>query len=346
MVDDDVGAAAYVDLVVVVLLAACVVAAVLASEAVPFASAIRLVVGVAILTFLPGYAVVTALYPKTRPDTGHDGDDTRPPRGDALTAVERLVLSVPTSLVLAALVALASNFVPGGIGAEPVVVGLGTVTLVAAAVAVGRRLQVPSESRSGMAPGSLAASLRRGIGHESVGMTLLNVTVVASVVVALVVVAVQPFGAPASRQFSEYQLLTEREDGDRVAADYPSQFDGEDESLFVRIQNNEGRSVNYGVVVKLQRMNETGEDLRSTRTLVLDRFSVRVDAGEAETIEHSPSPSMTGTVRLVYLFYKGEVPEDPTRETADGALHLWIDVTDRAADDSGSTPDGETAPPR
>ena len=340
MVADDAPTAAFGDFAALVALTAATLVVVFLAEYVPFSSVVRLAVGLPFLLFAPGYAVVAVLYPRSRPSGTWSGPrkSARPDEAAAdpahpggLTPVERFVLSVMASLVVVALVALAADGTPWGIRAGPVATGVGAVTLVALAVAAWRRLSVPPESRPGDtgdvagAVGSLAGTVR----NSSRGTTVLNVAVAASVVVALAVVAVPPFGPPASEQFSEYQLLTEGEDGAPVATDYPTELvAGEEASLLVRIENHEGRQVEYMVVVQLQEVNGTDGSPTVTERTELNRFQVSVGAGESRTVEHSPAPTATGEVRLVYLFYKDAVPDDPTRETADGALHLWTNVSD------------------
>ena len=368
-------------------------------------TAVRAAVGVPTLLFVPGYAIVTALYPRARPERAGsdeiDGDeaggdavggnademvdrdadgmvgrnavDAVPPR--ALTATERFGLSMTASLVVVGLVTLISGLTPWGISAGPVVVGVAGVTLVAVVAAVGTRLQVRPEERpmAGLGRraggstddgktnetaekdretdegGEKSEGLIGAFRRDSTGATLLNVAVLVSLVVALALVAFQPFGSPVSGGFSEYQLLAEGDDGDLAATNYPTELtEGEaGDPIFVQIQNHEGQAMEYTVVAQLQEVDvdeqapdgggETPDEahpnadersLNVTQTSELDRFDVSIPAGESRTVEHEPTPPTTGELRLVYLFYEGDVPDEPTEETADETLHLWIDVTD------------------
>jgi len=73
---------------------------------------LRYVVGIFYVLFLPGYVLVEALYPK----------------GDELTPLERLALSLGLSLALVPLVGLILNYTPFGIRLGPVVASLAALT--------------------------------------------------------------------------------------------------------------------------------------------------------------------------------------------------------------------------
>lgn len=323
-----------------VLVAGAMLAAVLAPGLVPFASVLRLVIGVPFVLFVPGYAVSLAVYPRARPSVDARGDAASGgERRDAidrvhpaaLGGVERVAFSVMASLVVVATVALAANATPAGIRAEPIAVGLGAVTLIAAGAAARARADIPEERLPDgvTAVDRTGAHVVREIRTSSGTITALYAVAAVSVVIALGLVATTPFGPLASESFSEYQLLSEREDGSLVASDHPTNLtDGENASVVVRVENHEGETVTYDVVVQLQRVNETTDPPAVTSREELDRLSIRVEPGESRSIDHAASPTTSGEVRLAYLFYKDDPPAEPDRESADEALHLWIDVSD------------------
>ncbi len=73
----------------------------------------RYVVGSIFVLFLPGYALIEALYPKE----------------DELEALERFALSIGLSLALVPLVGLVLNYTPWGIRLEPITISLSLLTL-------------------------------------------------------------------------------------------------------------------------------------------------------------------------------------------------------------------------
>jgi uncharacterized membrane protein len=73
---------------------------------------LRYVLGSLFVLYLPGYALIEALYP----------------RGDELEPLERLALSIGLSLALVPLVGLVLNYTPWGIRLTPIVISLAILT--------------------------------------------------------------------------------------------------------------------------------------------------------------------------------------------------------------------------
>lgn len=84
---------------------------------------VRYVMGALLVLYLPGCALIEALYPK---------------RGD-IEPLERLALSIGLSLALVPLVGLVLNYTPWGIRLDPIFVSLAFLTLSLAGVTVARR---------------------------------------------------------------------------------------------------------------------------------------------------------------------------------------------------------------
>jgi peptidoglycan/LPS O-acetylase OafA/YrhL len=103
------------------LAAASAALALLAAE--PPLLYLRYVLGTLFVLFLPGYALVEALYP----------------RGDELSPLERLALSIGLSLAVVPLVGLVLNYTPFGIRLEPVVASLAALTAALAVYAAYRK---------------------------------------------------------------------------------------------------------------------------------------------------------------------------------------------------------------
>jgi uncharacterized membrane protein len=233
-----------------------------------------------------------------------------------------VALSLVVSLSVAAVVSLVASLLPWGLGAVPVVAGVSAVTFLAALVAAPRRQRIPPEARP--VRGDVPA-MTNAVEDRSAVTVVLDVVVIVSVVLALGTAAVDPFAPTGSERFSEYQLLTVEDDGTLVATGYPTRAtDVADEGLIIRVANHEGRPVNYTVIVQFQR-TDAGSGIGSVAEAVeLDRFSVRVAAGSERTVRRAPDLPDNGGGRLVYLFYAGHAPADPSRRTADSALHLWF----------------------
>lgn len=299
-------------------------------------SLVRFVVGSFFLFFLPGYAVVAALFPgRIPPDTNRFDRDAG--RVDRLLARhgtigigERVALSVGTSLTALVLVGLAIAGSPWGLALEPLLVALTGLVVVGGLVATVRRRKLPAERRFRVPVrawvGRVRAALQTDSRLELAGTLLLAVGIVAAMSTLTYALAVPTDG----ERFTDFYLVSEDEEtGELTAADYPTEFTrGESEPLTVAIENHEQRPVRYVVVVVLQRVDPGDEDLAILEAHELDRFDTRLSDGETWHRTHAVTPTIAGEdLRLTYLLYEGEPPARPTSENAEESLHLWVNVT-------------------
>jgi uncharacterized membrane protein len=320
-------------------------------------SPVRVVVGLAFVLFVPGYAFVAMLFPEAggppagragqEADTsagaaGDDGpeetdgnpvpDEAVGPAGDrGIDGLERVALSFGLSIAVVPLLGLALNFTPFGIRLVPIVVTLGGFTAASTAVAAWRRRQLPSAERFRVPYRAWLAAARREVLDPPTRLdAALNVALAVAVLLAASSVVYAVAVPPQGEQFTELYLLTEDEDGELVADGYPDSFTpGESESLYVGVGNHEHETVEYTVVVQLQRVEGEGNDSRVTDRERLDTFTATVAHNETWTAERSLTVDgdVTGEdLRLSFLLYEGDPPAAPTRANAYRDVHLWVDV--------------------
>lgn len=278
--------------------------------------------GIPMLVFLPGYAVISALYPADA------AADWRQPVDGSLPALDRVMLSIVTSLVIVPAVAALVILGPWRLSVLPVLALLSAVTLVATWVAVRRRRAVSPSRRFSV---GWPASRRGGwFGRSSGGLSdyggrLFVVSLLLLAAVSMSILFVQP---PAET-FSEASLLAENGEGEFVASALPTTFaQGEERTIAVAIQNHEGSTTTYAVVVRLQRI-AVAED--GTQRVIeqdrLDSFETTLQDGERTVVERPVRPSLVGTdLRLQYLVFAGGSPDSSSAEDADLVLRLWIEV--------------------
>jgi len=286
----------------------------------------RPVVGLAFVLFVPGYALVAALFPEDGSvEAADDGDEAT-----GIDGIERVALSFGLSIAVVPLVGLVLNFTPWGIRLVPIVVALGSLTLGLAAIAANRRRSLPPEDRFHVPYRRWLSSARTELFQPSTRTdAALNVLLVGSVVLAAASVG-YAVGVPTQGEsFTEFYLLTEDEDGELVADGYPTEFvRGEPRSLVVGIGNNEHQSVSYTVIVELQEVRTANNSTAVIDESRLRRFRTEVAHNETWTLQHSVRPTMTGDrLRLQYLLYRGDAPAEPSAESAYRELHLWVNVT-------------------
>ena len=319
------------DLVAVVALTVATIGAVL----VPVVSEtpLRIVLGLPFALFLPGYAFIAALFPEAGdpPDTSEDDADGMLPRpGDGIDGLERVVLSFGLSIAITPLIGLVLNFTPWGIRLVPIVVSISGFIIVTTIIAAIRRWELPADEQFSVPYRSWIVSGRRELFHPDTRTdAVLNVVLVVSLLLAIASVGWAVAVPKQGEAFTELYLLTEKENGELVADDYPTEFvQGEGKSLVVGIGNHEHEPMEYILVVELQRVAFENNSTRVLEERELRRFTAYVGANETWREKHTIRPTMTGErLRLVYLLYKGGVPADPSVENAAQEVHLWVNVT-------------------
>ena len=319
-------------------------------------SAIRFLVAVPLVLFLPGYVLVSILFPRaghssrTAPDD-HTQSLSTARDLDQVTVPERLGLSFGLSIAVVPLLALILDalpvdgfsgvIVPTLVGGMLIGTGLGTV----------RRLQTPPDDRfrvpttaittAVLAP--MSGSMPRA---ERVVTLGLAVTILLAVVSVGYVFAVPQHG----EQYTDLRVLTESPDGDLTFSNYPDEVGaGEETELVVGIDNREQATRTYTVVVTADQVIDDGDGLTPIESTELDRFSVTLDDGERL---HQPQTVTVGTPgehRLNYYLYTAEPPETVDSETAYRHVHFTVSVDGEASageggafDSSIDTADGTT----
>lgn len=303
---------------------------------------LRIVLGLPLVLFLPGYAFIAALFPEAgeRPSS----DDTE--RGDGgseqsssrignlqhrgIDGLERVVLSFGLSIAIVPLIGLVLNFTPWGIRLLPVLLGISGFTVLVAVVATIRRWELPADERFVVPYRDwLAAGRREFFQPDTRTDSLLNVLLVLSIVLAMTSVAYAIAVPKPGEDFTECYLLTEDDDGELVADDYPTEFVmGESKSIVIGIGNQEHETTLYSVVIELQRVRFVGNETRVRGAVELNRLTSRVDHNETRHIPYQVRPTLNGTrLRLAFLLYQEVPPPEPTVENAYRELHLWINVS-------------------
>ena len=267
-----------------------------------------------------------------------------------IDGIERVALSFGLSIAIVPLLGLVLNFTPWGIRLTPIMVTVAGFTLVSTAVAARRRAALPVDEQFSVPYRSWIDAGRTELFEPDTRLDgILNIVLIASVLLAVGSVAFAVAVPPQGEQFSEFYILTEDDDGELVADGYPTTFvAGESAPVVVGIGNNEHETTEYTVIIEVQVVEhvenestgavDSGETAtnttaaNTTETVVLERdrldeLSTTLEHNETWHQTHELSPTQTGQdLRVQYLLYRGEPPENPTRENAYRDLHLWVDV--------------------
>lgn len=283
----------YFDLALILLLNAAAIVVVF----VPVASAApRAIVGLLFMFFAPGYAVLAAVFPQK----------------ENMTNVERVILSLVVSLIVAGGVGLLLPYTPFGLRAEPLVVCLSSLTVVSTIVAYGRRSSL-SSTRAFTISFHPVGGVRRVFSyHESIGnldkmLVVVLILIIFTSLVATVYLVAIPFGGEPS---TELYLLG----SNGTAVGYPSELRiGEATSVIVGVTNHEQRPIDFTLVTTL---NGTA----GSSTLSSENLSLANNQNWEQTV--SIRPDQTGTnLKLSFLLY-GDNKTAPLQ-----TAHLWVNVT-------------------
>ena len=281
---------------------------------------LRLVLGLPFVVFLPGYAIIAALFPRKNDHIIWSiiSTDT----STVIDLAERIGLSVALSVATVGLTGMGLSAIGVGVGLQPVILTVSALSLVALAIAWFRRSRLSAEER--FVPSTPRLWISESAVSERVDV-LLNVAVVVAVLVAGAGVAFGTNGFGSEREYTELSVLSAPATGQPTADSYPTNLTlGEPNSLLVVIENHEEATTTYTAVVELQRLGPDGRTVRARDTIT--QFQTTLDQDQRTRRPVQVEPSFTGAnLRLVVSLYRGDsaptLPDDAFRE-----VHLNVTV--------------------
>ncbi len=260
---------------------------------------IRSALGLAMILFIPGYALIAALFPGKSDIDG----------------IERAALSFGLSIAVVPLIGLGLNFTPWGIRLDPIVVCLTIFTIICIVAANWRRHELPAEARFSVDFKKAYVDAKADMFADKTGLDkALTIVLILSILLSLAMVAYVVAVPKQGEKFTEFYLL-----GPSGKADnYPINFHmGDTKPVIVGIANHEYRNVTYDMVVELN------DSVRTTQL-----YHEQLTLADNQTLEKSINltPDRSGTnMMMEFLLYADGNMTAPYRE-----LHLWVNVTDAA----------------
>lgn len=320
------------DLIVVVLYT--VFAAGMIAVVGGLSSGLRFVIGIPLVLFVPGYAVLAALFPG-RPSRNAGRVSSlsgMSQRFDSMRSIqergvrwgERVALSFGLSMFINPLLALALDLSPFPFRTGPIVVLIVLFSLLLTFVGFIRRFQLPRAQRFAVPVGYWIDDFVDGVTGSPVD-ALLNVVLILSVLVATASMT-YAFAVPKDAGERTGVAIGTLDDSGQFTTDKPEGFTvGEPHQLALLIRNHENQPMDYTVVVQLQRVSEGGEVLSREQ---LDRFSTpTIPVNRTWQSQRTVTPTIAeDNLQLTYLIYTDDVPQNPTDQNAYRAIHLTIDV--------------------
>jgi uncharacterized membrane protein len=258
---------------------------------------VRSALGLGMVLFVPGYALIAALFP------GRKG----------MAGIERMALSFGLSIAVTPLIGLALNFTPFGIRLDPIVVSLSFFTLLCVVAARYRRRELKPEERFSIDFHGAYRDVRdelfpAGEVRLDRALTVILLLAILSSVAALACTIAVP---GQGEKFTEFYVLGP----DGKAENYPLSFTlDEPRTVIVGVVNHEYRNVTYDLVIA-QNAGNGATQLFSDRLLLADNATW-----------HRPidlRPDQAGTnVEIQLLLYADGNMTSPYRD-----LHLRASVT-------------------
>jgi uncharacterized membrane protein len=249
---------------------------------------LRIALGLPFVLFFPGYALLSALFP----------------RRDSLDSIERLALSFGLSIAIVPLIGLILNYTPWGIKLYPILISISLFIIVTAAVAYYRQWKLPEAD-------SLHFAFGIHLPHWS-GMTKLNKTLAVSLIVAILV-AIGCLGyviatPKPGEKFTEFYILGPG----GQAQDYPKEaIVSQPIYLIMGIVNQEHQTTSYRVEIK------TNGDIIKQLTI----GSLEYEQKWEGTISFT-SRTLGGKQNFEFYLYKNDEASPCFKDP----LHLYVDV--------------------
>ncbi|AKB12940.1 MAG: DUF1616 domain-containing protein [Methanosarcina flavescens] len=259
---------------------------------------LRNVLGLPLVLFLPGYALIAALFPA---------------KSD-LDGIERTALSFGLSIAIVPLIGLVLNYTPFGIRLLPVLVCLSIFIFIMCWLAYIRRASLPETEAFEISFSAAALSLKNEILEkpESKLDRALTIILILSILMSVATLEYVILTPKEGEHFTEFYVLGPQGIADNYTTDYTL---GQSGTMIVGIVNHEYRPVNYTMQVRLEnQLLPLPENLQH----------ITLDHNETweETVTFTP-PLVGQNMKLEFLLFNETDKTTPYRD-----LHLWINVNE------------------
>lgn len=257
---------------------------------------IRSALGLVMVLFVPGYALIAALFPNKKDIDG----------------IERAALSFGLSIAVAPLIGLGLNYTPWGIRLDPIVVCLTVFTLACSLVANKRRHELNAEERFSIDFEKAYKDVKGEIFADKTSLDkVLTVILVISIVLSICMVAYVIMVPKQGEKFTEFYIL-----GPGGKADnYPTRYAlGDQKPVIVGVVNHEYRNITYDLVVALN-------DSVTVSKLYSEQLTLEDNKTWEKKIDLKPDRAGTN-MKMEFLLYADGNMTAPYRE-----CHLWVNVT-------------------
>ena len=253
-------------------------------------TAVRVILGLLFILFLPGYSLVAALFPKK----------------NDLWGIERVALSFGLSKAVSPLIGLLLNYTPFGIRLTPILLSLSVFTILMSSIAYIRRSKLPSNDRFAVKFkhyfNSISGVFQQGSGIDK----LLSIILIISIILAVSMTAYAITTPKQGEKFTEFYILGP---GGK-ANDYPTNLTvGEKANVLIGVINHEYSKTDYHMVVKLNGKTITDKNITLSNN---EKWENKFTFNGSQSGKNQ---------KLDFLLYKL-----PDNNNVYRSLHLWVNI--------------------
>lgn len=278
---------------------------------------LRIVLGLGMVLFIPGYTLIAALFPGK----------------EDLDGIERTALSFGLSIAVVPLLGLVLNYTPWGIRLDPIVTVLVVFTLAMGLISQYRRAVLPPEERFTVPFSRVRELIQEESGNEErsrmdrVLSAILVFAIIAAVGTTILVIAVPKEG----EKFTEFYILGDK----HKAADYPTTLSvGTPASVIIGIGNHEYRNVTYHVETWLVNMSfdETTNESILHGMQKLGEYRVSdLPHNTTSELQYNFTAEDPDFNRIEFLLFNETVPSSSVTgldriNQSYRDLHLWVKI--------------------
>ena len=291
---------------------------------------IRTILGLPIILFIPGYVLLSALFPTKKEDKGID-------------ATERIAFSFGLSLAIVPLLGFILNFTPWGIRLESILFFLFIFVFTVGTIAIYRWTKAPQDKRYIT---YLDITLPKFSNNTNKALVILLIISISIAAGSIIYVIINPRNGET---FTEFYILGST----GKIAEYPKNLiKGENASITIGLLNHEYKQISYTIEVwlidKRTVYNKTTLENETTylHMWFMDKISTTLDHFDVNTekewepqweYDYNFSIDRLGNYALTFLLFTTPTTEhystEDYRETASEKIesayenvYIWINV--------------------
>jgi len=272
-------------------------------------NAVRQILGLIFVLFLPGYVATAALFPEN----------------DQIDGIERVALSFGLSIAIVPLIGLALNFTPWGIRLDPILASVSAFIIGVSLVGWYRRMRLPADERY-----AIVVNFEMDFGGMPLVDKILTIGIVVMLIASVVVLAWAITTPRVGERFTQLAILGPG----GMATDYPRNLTvGQDARVLLSIKSFEHRDVNYTIAIVLTNAADNSSSVTQysinwaqtqsliPRQAIAQNFTLKHLEYYNQTLNFDVTSS--GEWKLQFLLY---VEGQPLTPDAYREVHLWLNV--------------------